>query len=190
MLTQDTRAASRGKDSRENSPCQSPSALSAHLLPSSMDTAATESVGYVGVGCDRRASAAAETVPARGGTKIKLVSLDCGLGVHSTLPCTRERARHIVAWLHGCAFPHGVTASRGLLDLVVLQNVHTEVAQQELISGISRSLDLRHLLTAVGSRSMGSVSKRSLLAFVIRNASLVPLPNEKVPIVQTDTRKI
>lgn len=89
------------------------------------------------------------------GTKITMVSLDCGLGVHSALPCTRERARHIAAWLHACAFPRGVTAARGLLDLVVLQGVHTEVAQEELIKGISRSLDLRHLLTAVGTRSMG-----------------------------------
>jgi len=89
------------------------------------------------------------------GTKITMVSLDCGLGVHSALPCTRERARHIAAWLQACAFPQGVTAARGLLDLVVLQGVHTEVAQHELIKGISRSLDLRHLLTAVGTRSMG-----------------------------------
>jgi hypothetical protein len=48
-----------------------------------------------------------QTISGLGGQSVAMVLLDCGCGTHSALKCTGERARHIVAWLQGIAFPHG-----------------------------------------------------------------------------------
>ena len=98
-----------------------------------------------------------------GGLGVTIVTLDCGCGTHAALVNTGERARHIVAWLQGLAFPRGVVGGRGLLDLVVLQGVHTEAAQKELVRGLSRALDLGHLVTNVGRHSMGIGTDSGLL---------------------------
>jgi len=115
----------------------------------------TPNVGQGGGGVGGGAGSAGTGGCVRAVQGVCMVSLDCGCGLLSALPCTGERARHIVSWLHALSFPRGVTGARGVLDLVVLQGVHTDTARSELIRGISRLLDLRHIVTGVGSRSMG-----------------------------------
>jgi hypothetical protein len=115
----------------------------------------TPNVGQGGGGVGGGAGSAGTGGCVRGVKGLCMVSLDCGCGLLSALPCTGERARHIVSWLHALSFPRGVTGARGVLDLVLLQGVHTDTARNELIRGISRLLDLRHIVTGVGGRSMG-----------------------------------